>query len=602
MSHKKYLLNSSCFNLSHSVKLNFKKAILSSLSNSNSNFGVSPISGSLNCREIIFESKMNLDSRINTNQDPNNFQNTPTMNRISTQKNRSSFKNLMSNGFARFVAVATFMLLSIHGFGQAPSVTSISPLSGIVGTDITISGTNFDSTASNNIVYFGGIKAIVSSATSTELVVSVPNNAAVGNISVTNLATALTKTTDLKFNVTWPESTSISSASSSFIQSQFSTSSTDANYDDYPQPITSIGDYDGDGKIDIAKANGAIGNGADVFLNTSTGTRNIGMSSAYNLSLTGTYESIINGDFDNDGKIDLLVGSTSANPGLVIWKNTSTTGSLSFINSNLTLTSNITVKSIEVGDVNGDGLTDILYVNSNATNVYMLQNTTSGQTISFSNPITSVALSSIKGIDVGDVDYDGDLDIIVVTYSNIKFYINDGSGTFSAGATISYSPPSTSANCSLVDLDNDGDKDLVVSGNSSKFFVNNSGTWSSSNSFSCDGCGFRTLTTADYDGDGDIDVAHGAPYSTARFQLNRNNFIPSNTLTFAGYVQASFSNGRGTISAQVADFDNTGKPDYFTMFPDSDTEMCGCIEEYLLFQVVLIHLQLLNLLLFLVAS
>ena len=33
-------------------------------------------------------------------------------------------------------------------------------------------------------------------------------------------------------------------------------------------------------------------------------------------------------------------------------------------------------------------------------------------------------------------------------------------------------------------------------------------------------------------------------------------------------VQSSFSNGRGTISAQVADFDNNGKPDYITMFPN----------------------------------
>jgi hypothetical protein len=265
--------------------------------------------------------------------------------------------------------------------------------------------------------------------------------------------------------------------------------------------------------------------------------------------------------------MDLLVGSTSANPGLVVWKNGSTSGSLSFSNSNITLGSNVTVKSLEVGDVDGDGLTDIIYVNSNGVNINILKNTTIGQSISFSNFSSSIAITSLRGVDVGDIDNDNDLDIIAVTSGGINLYLNNGSGVFTSGATISYGAQSSYAGCSLVDLDNDGDKDLVISGDS-KYFVNNSGTWSTANGFSCDGCGFRSLTTADYDGDGDIDVAHGAPYSPARCQINSNNKIPSNTLTFSNYVEAWLPGGYGNLSALVADFDNNGKPDFLTLYKD----------------------------------
>ena len=54
------------------------------------------------------------------------------------------------------------------------TITNLSPTSGSIGSTVTITGTLFSTTASNNIVWFGGVKATVTSATATSLSVTVP--------------------------------------------------------------------------------------------------------------------------------------------------------------------------------------------------------------------------------------------------------------------------------------------------------------------------------------------------------------------------------------------------------------------------------------------
>lgn len=75
---------------------------------------------------------------------------------------------------------------------QSPTITGISPNSGVVGTEVTITGTNFSSTGSQNEVEFNGVAATVKSASATQLVVDVPGSATTGQVSVTvNGATAI---------------------------------------------------------------------------------------------------------------------------------------------------------------------------------------------------------------------------------------------------------------------------------------------------------------------------------------------------------------------------------------------------------------------------
>jgi len=59
------------------------------------------------------------------------------------------------------------------------------PTMGVAGSTITISGINFSTIAANNIVSFNGIPATVISATTTQLVVTIPATATPGYITVT---------------------------------------------------------------------------------------------------------------------------------------------------------------------------------------------------------------------------------------------------------------------------------------------------------------------------------------------------------------------------------------------------------------------------------
>ncbi len=67
----------------------------------------------------------------------------------------------------------------------SPSITSFTPASGVVGATVVITGTNFSSTLSNNIVSFNGTAANVTAATATQLTVTVPSGATSGTITVT---------------------------------------------------------------------------------------------------------------------------------------------------------------------------------------------------------------------------------------------------------------------------------------------------------------------------------------------------------------------------------------------------------------------------------
>ncbi len=72
------------------------------------------------------------------------------------------------------------------------SIITFTPSSGIVGSAVTIYGTGFSSTTSQNTVNFNGTAATVQSATTTQLVVTVPTGATTGPISVTTPAGSVT--------------------------------------------------------------------------------------------------------------------------------------------------------------------------------------------------------------------------------------------------------------------------------------------------------------------------------------------------------------------------------------------------------------------------
>jgi sugar lactone lactonase YvrE len=80
-----------------------------------------------------------------------------------------------------------------------PTIASFSPTSAGVGATVTITGTNFSTTASSNVVKFNGTTATVTNATATSLTTTVPVGATTGKITLEVAGKTATSTSDFTF-------------------------------------------------------------------------------------------------------------------------------------------------------------------------------------------------------------------------------------------------------------------------------------------------------------------------------------------------------------------------------------------------------------------
>jgi YD repeat-containing protein len=96
-------------------------------------------------------------------------------------------------------AVGNLVAIGVNPSSQV-SIINFLPQTGAVGTIVTINGTGFSSTASQDTVKFNGTSATISSASPTQIAVAVPSGATSGPITVTAPNGSATSTTN--FTVT----------------------------------------------------------------------------------------------------------------------------------------------------------------------------------------------------------------------------------------------------------------------------------------------------------------------------------------------------------------------------------------------------------------
>lgn len=360
-----------------------------------------------------------------------------------------------SSIFALVIVMCTSILFS----NAQPTINSFTPISGPIGSSVTINGTNFSSTPANNIVYFGGVKATVTAASAVSLIVTVPKGASYQPISVTT--NQLTVYSAKSFNVTYSGGGNLNGFS--FYERNDSTT------DLHPNGMV-VADFDGDGKSDIATANNysIIDSPASISLLLNTGANGfVSFAPKFDIKTGVQTYAVATGDLDGDGKLD-LASVSNADKQLSVFKNTSSIGLISFANPNKYPTGTNPF-GIAINDLDGDGKLDILVCNWLSNTISVYKNESSLGNLSFVQKPDIITALLPNSLVLTDLNADGKADLTVVNSGSKSFsvFVNTGTpGTISFAVKTDFSTGNDYPfGVAAGDIDLDGKTDLVITYN-----------------------------------------------------------------------------------------------------------------------------------------
>lgn len=295
-------------------------------------------------------------------------------------------------------------------------------------------------------------------------------------------------------------------------------------------------DFDANGSLDLAIAG--------YMYNTRIYSNSGGVFSLFSGGLPGAWVGgLAWGDYDNDGDYDLLYnGLTYAGYFTKVCRQNSN-GSIVDMGLNLPGSHGC---GADWGDYDNDGDLDILIAGDTTTQ-------STGQMSLFENinGAFSLGFSALPGIyyggvEWGDYDSDGDLDILMVGIESAnhvsRVYRNVGGGNFiNTGALIAGLQGS---NGSWADIDNDGDLDILEVGSFYTYlYRNDAGSFVSIPSGLPIG-GLSVFDWGDYDNDGDLDLIFGKSAGAGHSRIFKNTCNTPNTPPSAptGLTSGPFGN------------------------------------------------------------
>ncbi|MEK9137134.1 MAG: FG-GAP-like repeat-containing protein, partial [Bacteroidota bacterium] len=220
-----------------------------------------------------------------------------------------------------------------------------------------------------------------------------------------------------------------------------------------------IGDYNNDGRPDIVVGN--FNQGMILYRNDSTVFTNA--TAIAGMSVTSWGGSINWLDYNADGRLDCYVGNNGIPPHYNYLFRNDNLSSFTHVAFAMGLNDSSSTLSTASADYDNDGDMDIFIGNQAFPTGILYRN--DGTT--FTNVTASSGLSTVRytwGADWGDFDNDSDLDMYLANSNGPnELFRNNGDGTFmDVATTFGVADPIQSFSCGWADVDNDGDLDLYV--------------------------------------------------------------------------------------------------------------------------------------------
>ena len=332
-----------------------------------------------------------------------------------------------------------------------------------------------------------------------------------------------------------------------------------------------VADLMGNGKKDILTADGTV------WINTSPGDGST--SFVQGPSVQSAYW-ITTADVNGDGLPDLIEVNQSNQ--IAVFLNITQPGDTapSFA-APVYFNAGNGLSMVVAADVNGDGIPDLLVIDSTINAVDVLINTTTPGTtnpanVTFTNFQSFAAGNVVSWIAAGDLNGDGLTDIVAVNYidSTVSVFINTGSvgGTVPSFAAQQVFPVGNIPNgVAIADINGDNKPDIVVANNSEgavSVLLNTTANGSTTVSFAAEETfAVGTMTdmaiAVDLNGDGMPDiVAVNSSDCTISVLINTTT-AGATTASFA--PQQVYSVGIDPENLVAADLNGDGKVDLAVM-------------------------------------
>jgi hypothetical protein len=261
--------------------------------------------------------------------------------------------------------------------------------------------------------------------------------------------------------------------------------------------LVTMGDFNGDGKIDLITINTAFG--VSILMGKGDGTFN----TVEPYLQVGPYDFLATGDFNGDGKCDLAMPNYFYG-NVLVWMGK---GDGTF-NTSIPYTVGVNPNSVTVGDFNGDGRVDLATANRNSNNVSILLVKGDG---TFDDAVNYAVGTAPRFITMGDFNRDGRVDLATINNgsNNVSILLGNGNGTF--GSAVDHTVGINPFFITTGDFNGDGNIDIAtICGveNVSVLLGKGDGTFNVAINYAI-GFVCRTITTGDFNGDGRDDLAVG---------------------------------------------------------------------------------------------